>query len=115
MGVLIRVGGFKCRRAFLGEGVLLACRLPVKDTDKCFAFARHASLTKALALCGIALQTGGEGLALAHVTCHADACALQRGQIQGLVYGVRCDGEWRQRREREGGIWKWKKETTNRL
>jgi hypothetical protein len=42
LGVLIGVGGFKCRRAFLGEGVLLACRLPVKDTDKCFAFARHA-------------------------------------------------------------------------
>jgi hypothetical protein len=54
--------------AFLGEGVLLACRLPVKDTDKCFAFARHAQFTKALALSSVPLQRGCEELALAHVT-----------------------------------------------
>ncbi len=43
-------------RTFLGEGVLLASRLPMEDTDKSFAFSSHAQLSETLGLSSVALQ-----------------------------------------------------------
>lgn len=43
-------------QTFLGEGVLLASRLPMEDTDKSFAFSSHAQLSEALGLGSVALQ-----------------------------------------------------------
>ncbi len=55
----MRFEGIRFRRefgfTFLSERVLLAGGLAVKDTDKGFAFFRHAQLAEALALGGVSL------------------------------------------------------------
>jgi hypothetical protein len=61
----------------LSERVLLACRLSVKDTDKCFAFSCHSQLSEALCLGSIALQTNNEkGVINACAACCVRSASL---------------------------------------